>query len=251
MKILISPAKSLKDIVTSVNYSSCTQPQFIDRAEELIQIMQTKSSAEIASMMNISDKLSNLNRDRFKTWTKIGHKSNGSPAAFVFDGDVYKGLDIDSFSKEDVLFAQDVLRSLSGLYGILKPLDNILPYRLEMGSKVENSNGNTLYKFWGDSITDFINSEETDVLINLASNEYFKVINRKKIDAKIVTPEFKELRGDRLKVISFSAKKARGLMSRYIIQNRITEVEQIKNFDVENYRFSEELSDENSWVFTR
>ena len=251
MKILISPAKSLKDSVTSDNFDRCTQPEFIDSAEELIAIMRKKSSADIAAMMKISDKLSDLNRERFQTWEKTDHKRKGNPAAFVFDGDVYKGLDIETFSSDDVTYAQSILRSLSGLYGILKPLDAILPYRLEMGSKVENSNGNTLYKFWGDRITDFINNEEKEVLINLASNEYFKVINPKKINARIITPEFKELRGDKLKVISFSAKKARGLMSRYIIQNRISNIEDIKSFDVENYRFSEELSNENSWVFTR
>ncbi len=205
--------------------------------------------------MGISEKLAILNYQRFSDWNLPLTIENAKQAIFAFTGDVYKGFDAKSLSKTELENTQDKLRILSGLYGVLKPLDLIKAYRLEMGSKFANTKGKNLYEFWGNSITDFLNDEMANdnekILINLASNEYFKSINIKKLEAKIITPIFKEEKNGKFKIISIYAKRARGLMSRFIIKNNIESVEDIKAFDCENYSINDALSNEKDWCFTR
>lgn len=205
--------------------------------------------------MGVSDKIAGLNAARFGEWQQPFSPDNARPAVLAFNGDVYTGLDAASFSEEDFAFAQSHLRILSGLYGLLKPLDLMQAYRLEMGTKLKNERGDNLYQFWGDIITDKVNdaiaSSNTTALVNLASNEYFKSVKKKQLNADIITPAFKDWKNGQYKMISFFAKKARGLMARYIIENRITDVEQVKQFDVAGYSYNESLSKGNDWVFTR
>jgi cytoplasmic iron level regulating protein YaaA (DUF328/UPF0246 family) len=201
--------------------------------------------------MSLSDKLGALNFERFQEWQTPFTEDNARPAVLAFKGDVYQGLDADSMSDEDLRWAQDHLRILSGLYGLLRPLDLMQAYRLEMGTKFANPRGGDLYQFWGDIITDELNKTDSSVLVNLASNEYFKSVRKKAIGARIITPVFMDKKDDKYKIISFYAKKARGLMSSYIIRNRITEVEQIKNFDTDGYSYNAALSEADKWVFVR
>jgi cytoplasmic iron level regulating protein YaaA (DUF328/UPF0246 family) len=204
--------------------------------------------------MSISDKLGQLNADRFRSWTIPFTPNNSRQAILAFKGDVYTGLDAYSFDQGDFIFAQKHLRMLSGLYGILRPLDLMQPYRLEMGTKLENTRGKDLYTFWGDGITNEINrllAADKGVLVNLASNEYFKSIKKKDLDGRLITPQFKDWKNGEYKIISFYAKKARGLMCRYAIRNRITQVDDLKGFDLDGYYFSKDQSDENNWVFLR
>ena len=254
MKIVISPAKSL-DFENKFNDKDFTQAKYTSEAEELILQLRNLNPKEIEKLMSISAKLAILNYQRFADWSLPFTIENAKQAIFAFTGDVYQGFDVESLNKSELENTQNKLRILSGLYGVLKPLDLIKAYRLEMSSKFANSKGKNLYEFWGDSITDFLNNEMASdnekVLINLASNEYFKSINTKKIDAKIITPIFKEEKNGQLKIVSFYAKKARGLMCRFIIKNNIESVEDIKAFDYENYCFNETLSSENDWYFTR
>ena len=254
MKIVISPAKNL-NIGKDTQFKQFTEFYFKEEALQLVDIAKQLSPPELSSLMKISDKLANLNYARFQDWHLPFTPENSLQAIFAFQGDVYKGMDAISFDEQDLEFAQQYLRILSGLYGILKPLDLIQAYRLEMGTRLKNPKGKNLYEFWGNKITDFLNNEfaeeDNPVLINLASNEYFKVIRPENLKATIITPQFKEYRNNELKIISFSAKKARGRMSRFIIKNKITQVEDIKAFDWDNYRFDENLSDATTWIFTR
>ena len=254
MKIVISPAKSL-DFENKFNDRDFTQAKFTSEAEELILQLRNLNPKEIEKLMSISAKLAILNYQRFADWSLPFTIENAKQAIFAFTGDVYQGFDVESLNKSELENTQNKLRILSGLYGVLKPLDLIKAYRLEMSSKFANSKGKNLYEFWGDSITDFLNNEMASdnekVLINLASNEYFKSINNKKLDAKIITPIFKEEKNGQLKIVSFYAKKARGLMCRFIIKNNIESIEDIKAFDCENYCFNETLSNDNDWYFTR
>ena len=208
----------------------------------------------IQDLMNVSEKIAEINFNRFKNWKNPSSSSISKQAIFAFKGDVYSGLDADSISDENHNFMQDNLRILSGFYGLLRPFDKILPYRLEMGTKLSNNRGNNLYKFWGDKITDLLKDDlkdENEFIINLASEEYFKSINKKGLKNKIVTPVFKEFKNGNYKTIAIYAKKARGLMSRYIIDNNILDSEKIKLFDGERYSFSEEMSNEFTYTFIR
>ncbi|ROR99074.1 hypothetical protein EDC56_3314 [Sinobacterium caligoides] len=254
MIIVISPAKKL-DYDSPAVTAAHTQPRMLDRAAELIEQLRPLAPHQVSELMHISDKLGTLNYDRFQTWQPPFTPANAKQALLAFRGDVYAGMDADSFSEDDFAFAQQHLRMLSGLYGLLRPLDLMQPYRLEMGTRFANRAGKNLYEFWGDSITELLNAdfaeEGSKVLINLASNEYFKSVKPKQLNAKVITPVFKQRKGDDYKVVGIYAKKARGMMSRYIIENRLTEVEQIKSFELDDYRFNSGLSSEQEWVFSR
>jgi cytoplasmic iron level regulating protein YaaA (DUF328/UPF0246 family) len=250
MLIVISPAKKL-DYTSAVNSPLTTQPALLDHSGELAQGLKALAPQDVSSLMSLSDKLGALNFERFQEWQTPFTDENARPAVLAFKGDVYQGLDADSMSDEDLRWAQDHLRILSGLYGLLRPLDLMQAYRLEMGTKFANPRGGDLYQFWGDIITDELNKTDSSVLVNLASNEYFKSVRKKAIGARIITPVFMDKKDDKYKIISFYAKKARGLMSSYIIRNRITEVEQIKNFDTDGYSYNAALSEADQWVFVR
>ena len=250
MLIVISPAKKL-DYTSAVNSPLTTQPALLDHSEELAQGLKALAPQDVSSLMSLSDKLGALNFERFQEWQTPFTDENARPAVLAFKGDVYQGLDADSMSDEDLRWAQDHLRILSGFYGLLRPLDLMQAYRLEMGTKFANPRGGDLYQFWGDIITDELNKTDSSVLVNLASNEYFKSVRKKAIGARIITPVFMDKKDDKYKIISFYAKKARGLMSSYIIRNRITEVEQIKNFDTDGYSYNAALSEADQWVFVR
>lgn len=254
MLTLISPAKTL-DYESPLATQRHTQPQLIDQAATLIKTMKQKSVQDIAEMMKLSDKLASLNVARYGSWSPIHTTENARPAVLAFKGDVYTGLQAELFSEEDFDFAQTHLRILSGLYGLMRPLDLLQPYRLEMGTRVSNPGGDNLYQFWGSLITDRLNQElqqqPDPVVINLASNEYFKAVKPKELKARIITPVFKDQKNGQYKIISFYAKKARGLMSRYMITNRIDTAEDLKGFDLEGYYFSAKDSKENEWVFLR
>lgn len=252
MLVVISPAKTL-DFETPARTNIASTPSFLEDSQVLIERMRELAPADIAKLMKISDKLSVLNSTRYETWSLPFTPDNAKQALLAFKGDVYTGLDAETLSPEQDDYAQQHLRILSGLYGILKPLDLIQPYRLEMGTKLSNSGGKDLYQFWGDKITDSLNDElaQNDVLINLASNEYFKSVQPKKLNARIITPVFKDTKNGVQKIISFYAKKARGLMTRYIIENNIDNAEALKDFDIAGYQFEAKQSSENDWVFTR
>jgi cytoplasmic iron level regulating protein YaaA (DUF328/UPF0246 family) len=253
MLMIISPAKTL-DYESPLATKTHTQPDFLDDACELIDQLKTLEPHQVSNLMNISDKLGQLNAERFRNWHTPFTPDNARPSVLAFKGDVYTGLDAESFSEEDFSFAQKHLRILSGLYGLLKPLDLMQPYRLEMGTKFENTRGKDLYAFWGRKITDALNqllADDDKTLINLASNEYFKSVQKKNLDARLITPQFKDWKNGQYKMISFYAKKARGLMCRYVIQNRITNAEDLKGFNLDGYYFSEDQSDNNNWVFLR
>lgn len=252
MLMVISPAKTL-DYETELPLKRFSQPEFLPQAQELIDQLQVLSPADVAGLMKLSDKLASLNVNRFAHWAQPFTSDNARPAIYAFKGDVYTGLDAYSFSETDMDFAQGHLRMLSGLYGLLKPLDLMQAYRLEMGTKFENLKGKNLYEFWGDTISQTINEmlPENETLINLASNEYFKAVDKKALNAEVITPVFKDEKNGQYKIISFYAKKARGLMAAYIIKNRISKPEKLKEFDVDGYRFSEEMSKSKEWVFVR
>ncbi|ABM19574.1 MULTISPECIES: peroxide stress protein YaaA [Marinobacter] len=253
MLMIISPAKTL-DYESPLATETHTQPDFLDDACELIDQLKELEPHQVSNLMSISDKLGQLNAERFQTWHTPFTPDNARQAVLAFKGDVYTGLDAESFSNEDFSFAQKHLRILSGLYGLLKPLDLMQPYRLEMGTRFENTRGKDLYAFWGSKITEALNqllASDDKVLVNLASNEYFKSVQKKHLDARLVTPQFKDWKNGQYKMISFYAKKARGLMCRYAIQNRITQADDLKGFNLDGYYFSEDQSDNNNWVFLR
>ncbi|WP_286239658.1 peroxide stress protein YaaA [Neptuniibacter halophilus] len=254
MLIVVSPAKTL-DYETAPVTQKLSQPEFIEHSQALIDELKQLSVQDVAELMKLSDKLASLNVARYESWVPEFSTENAKQAVLAFKGDVYTGLDAESLSEDDLAFAQDHLRILSGLYGVLKPLDLMQPYRLEMGTRLANSRGKNLYDFWGDIICQRLNSELAEsaqpVLVNLASNEYYKAAREKKIEARIITPQFKDWKNGQYKMISFYAKKARGLMTRYIIQNRIEDPEQLKNFDLEGYRFAESMSEGDNWTFIR
>jgi len=254
MLLVVSPAKKL-DFESPLATKKTSQPTLLEQSEILIERCLELSPEQIASLMKLSDKLAGLNAARFGEWSQPFTPDNARQAILAFNGDVYSGLDANSFTDEDFDFAQQHFRILSGLYGLLKPLDLMQAYRLEMGTKLDNIRGSNLYQFWGDIITNELNyalaAQGDKMLINLASNEYFKVVNKKVLNATIITPQFKDWKNGQYKMISFFAKKARGLMARYIIQNQITDSENIKAFDVAGYQFNSELTHGNEWVFTR
>lgn len=254
MLIVISPAKTL-DYETPSKTKTFTLPDYLDDSQILIKRLREFSPLDISELMNVSDKIADLNFDRYASWTKKFTEKNAKQAVLAFKGDVYSGLDATSFSAKDFKFAQKHLRILSGLYGLLRPLDLMKPYRLEMGSKLTNPRGKNLYEFWGEEITEGLNQQlketKSDYLINLASNEYFKSVKPKLLNADIITPAFKDYKSGQYKMIGIYAKKARGTLSRYIIQNQLSDVEDIKSFNGDGYKFNKTLSKGNNWVFTR
>jgi len=254
MLALISPAKTL-DYETALPTDIYTQPRLLEQSQQLIDVCRKLSATEIASLMTVSEKIANLNVERFRDWNAEFDFSNARQALFAFKGDVYTGLDAYHLKDHDIDFAQQHLRMLSGLYGLLRPLDLMMPYRLEMGTKLKNSRGNNLYEFWGSIITDQINRDLAEIdaklLVNLASDEYYKSVNEKKIRAEIIKPVFLDQKNGKYKVISFYAKKARGLMARYLIENKLSQVEQLKAFDSEGYYFDAESSSDKELVFKR
>lgn len=254
MLIVVSPAKTL-DFDTPPVISDFTQPQLLAESALLIERARELSPADIGQLMKISDKLAGLNAARFADWQPEFTPDNAKQALLAFKGDVYTGLDAETLSAKDFKFAQGHLRMLSGLYGLLRPLDLMQAYRLEMGTKLDNARGKDLYQFWGDIITDKLNlalEEQGDnVLINLASNEYFKAVQPKRLSGQIITPVFKDCKNGQYKIISFYAKKARGLMTRYIIQNQLSEVSQLTEFDTDGYYFVEAESSATELMFKR
>ncbi|MBL1321175.1 MAG: peroxide stress protein YaaA [Methylophaga sp.] len=251
MLIVISPAKTL-DFDADPVTTDYTQPRFLAQSQQLINDLKKLSATDVASLMKLSDKLAGLNMVRFQTWSTPFDLDNAKQAVLAFKGDVYTGLDADTLDKAGFDFMQQHLRILSGLYGVLRPLDLMQAYRLEMGTKFANANNKDLYQFWDSQLRESIESElSDDVLINLASNEYFKALQAKKLNARIITPIFKDWKNGQYKIISFYAKKARGLMSRYIIDHKIEQPEQIQQFDTDGYRFSPEMSEGDDWVYTR
>lgn len=253
MLMVISPAKTL-DYESPLATESHTQPEFLDHACELIDQLKELEPHQVSNLMSISEKLGQLNAERFQNWHTPFNLDNARQAALAFKGDVYTGLAAESFSKDDFAFAQKHLRMLSGLYGLLRPLDLMQPYRLEMGTKFENSRGKDLYAFWGSILTDELNrllAADDGVLVNLASNEYFKSVKKKELTARLITPQFKDWKNGQYKMISFYAKKARGLMCRFAIENRITQADDLKGFNLDGYYFSEEQSEGDNWVFLR
>lgn len=254
MLIVVSPAKTL-DYETPAKTKVFTQPDYLNNSQELIERLRHMQPQDIASLMKVSDKIAGLNFERFQDWDKKFTVKNAKQSVLAFKGDVYTGLDAESFNAKDFAFAQKHLRILSGLYGLLRPLDLMQAYRLEMGSKLDTDHGKNLYEFWGSTITEGLNTQlkkiKSETLINLASNEYFKSVKSKQLNAEIITPAFKEFKNGEYKMISFYAKKARGMLSRYIIQHQLSKPEDIKTFSDEGYAFSQKLSKGNTWVFTR
>jgi uncharacterized protein len=253
MLTLISPAKTL-DYESAIPTDKSTAPALLKQAAVLAKIMKTKSARDLAGMMKISPKLADLNHDRFQTWTPASGERRQS--IYAFKGDVYLGLQAETLSARDLNFAQKHLRILSGLYGLLRPLDLIKPYRLEMGTRLKNKHGEDLYDFWQDTIAKTIKAEfgnsKHPHLINLASNEYFKAVDLGQLSAvSVINPIFKDTSNGQLKVISFYAKRARGLMAQYIIKQRITQPEKLKSFDIDGYRYHPDLSSDSDWVFAR
>ncbi|TDF86632.1 peroxide stress protein YaaA [Pseudomonas sp. H9] len=254
MLTVISPAKTL-DYETPPVTQRYTQPQYLDDSQELIEQLRELSPAQISELMHLSDKLAGLNAARFGSWTPAFTPDNAKQALLAFKGDVYTGLDAESLSEDDFSYAQDHLRMLSGLYGLLRPLDLMQPYRLEMGTKLANARGKDLYAFWGTRISEWLNQalaeQGDDVLLNLASNEYFSAVKRNALNARVINTEFRDFKNGQYKIISFYAKKARGMMSRFVIQERINDPEQLKQFDVQGYYYSPEQSKPDNLVFLR
>lgn len=253
MLTLLSPAKNLDlDPVTGVEVSA---PIFTKDAAVLARLAKTKSAQDLKDLMHISDALAELNVDRFKSFVLSGKSNSAKPAALMFNGDVYGGLDAPSFTKTQLNFAQDNLRILSGLYGMLRPLDALQPYRLEMGTKFENESGKNLYEFWGDKLSKQINADlkgdRDQTVINLASNEYFKAVDKKALDAPVISPRFLEEKDGKARVISFYAKRARGLMARYIVTEKITASDDIYGFNLEGYAYDKAASKPSAPAFSR
>tara|TARA_X000000950_G_scaffold42027_3_gene46266 strand:+ start:27696 stop:28457 length:762 start_codon:yes stop_codon:yes gene_type:complete len=251
MKIIISPAKKLSDKCTERDFNF-SKIKFENKAENLVNMLKGYKVSDLSKLMSISENLSEINSNRFKNW-RIPFNGNSDYAVFMFQGDVYKGLDVKSLSDSEINYAQDNLRILSGLYGILKPLDRILPYRLEMGTKLKTDYGKNLYDYWGDSISDFLISEisSSENLVNLASDEYSKAVKLNKFENNVITPKFLDEKNGKLKMISFYAKKARGLMARHIIQTKAQTVEDLYSFNLEGYNYSEINSTDDCPTFVR
>lgn len=253
MLMVISPAKTL-DYESPLATREYTQPAFLEDSRELIDQLKNLEPHQVSNLMGISEKLGQLNAQRFQSWQTPFTPENARQAVLAFKGDVYTGLDAESFSGGDFEFAQNHLRILSGLYGLLRPLDLMQPYRLEMGTRFTNHRGKDLYAFWGNTLTSTLNDlllQDDKVLINLASNEYYRSVQAKNLHARVITPQFKDWKNGQYKMISFYAKKARGLMCRYVIQNRITQASDLKGFNLAGYVFSDEQSSGDQWVFLR
>ncbi len=249
MLAIISPSKTQDFSDCSIENFSQTRQQ--ESSNELINILKNQSQSQISKLMSISEKLSALNFERFQKFRIPFTLENAKQAILAFKGDVYNGIDAPSLSTEDLNFAQDKVRMLSGLYGVIRPLDLIQPYRLEMGTKLSNDKGKDLYEYWGSDISNVLNDDESELIINLASNEYFKAIDKKSLNAKILDIVFKEKKGDSYKVIGIYAKRARGLMVNFIIRNRLDTPAGLQDFSDEGYRFDKDLSDDSTWVYLR
>ncbi|MBU6139968.1 MAG: peroxide stress protein YaaA [Proteobacteria bacterium] len=245
MLILISPAKSL-NYESGFSYSNFTTPHFSNETKELVTKLRKFSVLDLEKLMGVSKKLAELNHERFKKFSDKFTFQNSKQALLAFDGDVYKPIEVEKFSAADFDFAQKHLRILSGFYGILRPLDLMQPYRLEMGTSSLN-----LCKFWSEKISQYLDAQGAKQIINLASEEYFSAVNPKKISAKIINVIFKENKNGVYKIVGINAKKARGLMSNFIIKNKLTDAQELKNFKIENYKFEKEMSDEENFVFVR
>ena len=254
MLFLLSPAKSLNYDPPQGDVPH-TKPLFVKESAALIDILKQKSPQEIAGLMSLSDKLAGLNAGRYVAWSRTFTAKNAKQAVLAFDGDVYDGLNAKMLATDDLAWAQDHLCILSGLYGVLRPLDYMQPYRLEMGTQLVNPRGKDLYQFWGNQISDYLNkrlaADKTPVIVNLASQEYFKSVNKKVLKARVVDCVFEDNKGDGYKIISFFAKKARGLMARYAIQHRLTLPEQLKGFNLEGYAYVPDVSSPERLVFRR
>lgn len=254
MLILLSPAKSL-DFETPPKFSTATHPALLDRSQMLVDELKGLSAKRLSKLMGISDNLGALNRDRYAAWQTPFSRDNAKQAIFAFKGDVYVGFDADSLSNDDLKHAQKHLRILSGLYGVLRPLDYIQPYRLEMGTRFKNGRGKDLYAFWGDDITEALNAQlktlKSRTVVNLASVEYFKSVNPQTLRAEVISPVFLDLKNGTYKVISFYAKKARGMLAAWIVRNRIDEPKGLRKFRVGGYRYSAELSEDGKPAFIR
>ena len=254
MLLVISPAKTL-DYDTPPATARFTQPQHLDHAQELIGQLRQMSPQQIGELMHLSDKLAALNVARYGSWQPDFTPANAKQALLAFKGDVYTGLAAEDFSEDDFDFAQAHLRMLSGLYGVLRPLDLMQPYRLEMGTKLANARGANLYEFWGERISGWLNealaAQGDDILLNLASNEYFGAVKRKALNARIIDTEFKDLKNGQYKIISFYAKRARGLMARYAAQHRVASEAGLRAFDLEGYGLAEEACSDDRLVFRR
>ncbi len=254
MLTVLSPAKTL-DFDTPAVTNTSTQPALLEDSEVLVDELRTLSPAKISALMSVSDKLGVLNRNRFKNWHTPFTRDNAKQAVLAFKGDVYRGLDAESFSADEFKFAQKHVRILSGLYGVLRPLDLMQPYRLEMGTRFANERGKDLYAFWGDRITAALNKQlkalKTNTLVNLASVEYFKSVNEDALKADIIAPVFLDEKNGTFKIISFHAKKARGLMTGWIVRNQIDDPKKLKKFDVAGYRYSADMSEPGKPTFLR
>jgi len=254
MLFLISPAKAL-DYETPAVTATHTQPLFVPQASELIDVLREKSPQQIAELMDLSDQLSGLNVARYQAWRPKFSPKTAKQAVLAFDGDVYGGLDAKTLSEDELAWTQQHLCILSGLYGVLRPLDLMQPYRLEMGTRLQTHKGRNLYQFWGTQIADYLNqraaADATPVVVNLASEEYFKSVDRKALKPRVVTCVFEEFKAGKYKVISFMAKRARGLMVRHAVRERAVSVEQLKRFDAEGYRYMADVSEPDRLVFRR
>lgn len=254
MLMLISPAKTL-DYESPLPTTRYSQPAYTEQAEALITRLRRESVQSIAELMHLSDKLASLNVARYASWSREHQTENARPAVLAFKGDVYTGLAAENWTEAQFEYAQGHLRILSGLYGLLRPLDLLQPYRLEMGTKLDTDKGQTLYDFWGSLITEALNQEcdagQHDCLINLASNEYFKAVKPKQLKARLISPVFKDQKNGQYKIISFYAKKARGLMSRFLIEQEIDQAQGLLDFNLEGYYYAPELSTAEAPVFLR
>ena len=250
MLLVISPAKTLD--YSHPEYSAHTQPDFISEVKDLVGVLRKKSPAQISKLMHLSEALATLNAERYQSFPDTFSPDNSKQALLAFKGEVYAKMEADQFSAEELEFAQQHLRILSGLYGLLKPLDLMQPYRLEMGTKLKTKKGDSLYDYWGTKISKALNAAgEGRTLVNLASQEYFKAVDKKTLKLPVITIHFKEHKEGSYQVVGFFAKQARGLMARFAIQNRITDPEQLKTFNEEGYEFAERLSNAQDWVFVR
>ncbi len=251
---LLSPAKSL-DYETPASDVPHTLPQFVPQSQALIEVLRQKSPQQIAELMDLSDALSALNVARYEAWSPKFSAKNAKQSVLAFNGDVYEGLDAKSLSLKDLEWAQAHVGILSGLYGVLRPLDWMQPYRLEMGTTLQTDKGSNLYKFWGAQIAEYLNAQlakdKTPVIVNLASQEYFKSVDRKVLKARVIDCVFEDFKGGKYKIISFNAKRARGLMARYAVQNKINHPEGLQGFDVEGYNFDPAVSEPDRLVFRR
>jgi hypothetical protein len=250
MLALISPSKTL-DFEKKISIDNFSEPFFKKEIFQLIDVLKNKSQSEIAKLMDLSEKLAKLNFDRYNNFKPSFNLKNSKPCIYAFKGDVYEGLDIESLTKKEQDLANNKFAIISGLYGLLKPFDLIQPYRLEMSVKLKNKIGNNLYDFWGEKITQQLNEEENNLVVNLASKEYFSAIKPKKLKANLVNVDFKENKNGKLSTIGIFAKRARGLMARFIIKNNISKASDLLMFDYENYKFNKKISTENNFIFVR